>query len=46
MVMRFAICTAVESAGQARSAGWELVEENVQTRLQGHLPDGPTTDTT
>jgi sugar phosphate isomerase/epimerase len=38
--MRFGIYTAVENAAAVKAAGWDFVEENVQTLLQGKTPDG------
>ena len=37
--MQFGIYTSVENAPAAKAAGWDFVEENVQTFLQGKLPD-------
>jgi sugar phosphate isomerase/epimerase len=38
--MRWGICTAAENAAAVKAAGWDFVEENVQTLLQGELADG------
>src|SRR5947209_19730660 len=37
--MQFGICTASENAADVKNAGWDFVEENIQTALQGQLPD-------
>jgi sugar phosphate isomerase/epimerase len=37
--MQFGIYTTVENAPAVKAAGWDFVEENVQTFLQGKLPD-------
>lgn len=36
---QFGICTQVVNAAAARAAGWDYVEEGVQTLLQGLVPD-------
>jgi|ERR1700722_2831442 len=37
--MQFGICTPVANAAAAKAAGWDFVEENVQSFLQGLKPD-------
>ncbi len=37
--MKFGICTSVGNAAAVKAAGWEYVEENVQTLLQPAVPD-------
>src|SRR5437773_1425828 len=37
--MQFGICTTVEQSAAAKSAGWDFVEECVQTFLQGEVAD-------
>jgi sugar phosphate isomerase/epimerase len=37
--VKFGIYNPVENAAAIKAAGWDFVEENVQTLLQGHLPD-------
>jgi sugar phosphate isomerase/epimerase len=37
--MQFGIYTSVENAPAVKDAGWDFVEENVQTFLQGTIPD-------
>ena len=37
--MKFGICTSVTNAPAVKSAGWEYIEENVQTLLQPSVPD-------
>jgi sugar phosphate isomerase/epimerase len=37
--MKFGICTDVGNSPAMRAAGWDFVEENVQTRLKGRLAD-------
>src|SRR5438034_10847610 len=37
--MRFGICTTIEQAAAAQSAGWDFIEECVQTLLQGELAE-------
>ena len=37
--MKFGICTSLENAPAAKSAGWDFVEERVDLLLQGLLPD-------
>ena len=36
--MRFGICAPVALAGAAKAAGWDYIEDNVQTLLQGMEP--------
>jgi sugar phosphate isomerase/epimerase len=36
---QFGICTPLANAAAARDAGWDFVEEGVQTLLQGLVPD-------
>ena len=42
--MKFAICTSISNAAAVKAAGWEYVEENVQTLLQPAVPDGQWSD--
>jgi sugar phosphate isomerase/epimerase len=44
--MKLGICTSVENARAARSAGAEFIEENVQRLLQGEMPDDQWTGAT
>jgi sugar phosphate isomerase/epimerase len=37
--MQFGICTSVVNSSAVKAAGWDFVEENVQTFLQGLVPD-------
>jgi sugar phosphate isomerase/epimerase len=37
--MRFGICTSLDNAAAAKSAGWDYIEESVQAIFQGLLPD-------
>jgi sugar phosphate isomerase/epimerase len=37
--MQFGICTSVANSAAVKAAGWDFVEENVQSLLQGELPD-------
>jgi len=37
--MRFGICAPVEKSGEVKRAGWDFVEESVQTLLQGQTPE-------
>ena len=37
--MRFGVCTSTENSLAVKRAGWDFVEELVQTTLQGHLPN-------
>ncbi len=37
--MKFGICTTVERSAAVKAAGWDFVEECVQTFLQGETPD-------
>src|SRR5438034_8943064 len=37
--MRFGFCTSYEKADAFHAAGWDFVEECVQTFLQGLIPD-------
>jgi sugar phosphate isomerase/epimerase len=37
--MKFGICTSVERSPAVKAAGWDFVEECVQTFLQGETPD-------
>jgi sugar phosphate isomerase/epimerase len=37
--MKFGICTSVERSAAVKAAGWDFVEECVQTFLQGETPD-------
>jgi sugar phosphate isomerase/epimerase len=37
--MQLGVYTTVENAAAAQASGWDFVEENVQTFLQGTLPD-------
>ncbi|CAN5591551.1 hypothetical protein BH09PLA1_BH09PLA1_11090 [soil metagenome] len=39
LTMRFGICTSVENSAVAKSAGWDFIEENCQSLLQGLLDD-------
>ncbi|MGH7215036.1 MAG: sugar phosphate isomerase/epimerase family protein [Tepidisphaeraceae bacterium] len=36
---RFGVCTSVDHAAVMKAGGWDFVEENVQTFLQGLAPD-------
>ena len=36
---QFGICTTVERSGEVKAAGWDFVEECVQTFLEGQTPD-------
>src|ERR1700755_1398451 len=36
---RFGICTSIEQAGAVKAAGWDYVEESVQSVLEGLLAD-------
>lgn len=38
--MQWGICTPVENAALVKAAGWDFLEENVQSLLQGDKPDG------
>ncbi len=37
--MQFGICTGVANAQAVQAAGWDYIEDNVQTLLQGLVPD-------
>ncbi len=37
--MKFGICTSIGNAAAVKAAGWDYVEENVQTLLAGMMPD-------
>src|SRR5205814_8679089 len=37
--MKFGICTSLTNAAAVEAAGWDYVEENVQTLLQGTVAD-------
>ena len=37
--MRFGVYTSVDNSAAVKAAGWDFVEENVQTFLQGTVPD-------
>src|SRR3954471_12567878 len=37
--MKFGICTTLDHAPAAKAAGWDYIEECVQTLLQGELPE-------
>lgn len=37
--MQLGICTSVEKSASVKAAGWEYVEEGVQSRLQPSVPD-------
>lgn len=37
--MKFGICTSLENAAAARSAGWDYLEVTITATFQGHLPD-------
>ena len=37
--MRFGFCASYEKADAFAHAGWDFIEECVQTFLQGNLPD-------
>jgi sugar phosphate isomerase/epimerase len=37
--MRFGICTAVSNADAVKAAGWDYIEENIQSLLAGLTPD-------
>jgi sugar phosphate isomerase/epimerase len=37
--MIFGICTSVANADAVKSAGWDYIEDNVQTLLQGQVPE-------
>jgi sugar phosphate isomerase/epimerase len=37
--MKFGICTSLTNAVAVKAAGWDYVEENVQTLLQGQVAD-------
>lgn len=38
-MIRLGICTAVANAAAVKAAGWDFVEENVQSVLQGNVAD-------
>jgi len=38
-MVRFGICTSMKKAADARSQGWDFIEENVQSLFVGKLPD-------
>jgi sugar phosphate isomerase/epimerase len=38
--MRFGICTSIENSAAVKAAGWDFVEENAQSFLQGNVADG------
>src|SRR5688500_2111279 len=37
--MQFGVYAPVETAPAVKAAGWDFIEENVQTFLQGQIPD-------
>src|SRR4051812_13041793 len=37
--MKFGICTSFTNAAAVKAAGWDYVEENVQSLLQGTVTD-------